>query len=87
MWCDMGGLMPTWADIVAIGAAVMSGAYTFGVMGQKVRSLEEKAMKAEDLERDFHDLTDRLIRLEVGMANVQTLLTEVRDTVRRSSRP
>ena len=44
-------------------------------------------MKAEDLERDFHDLTDRLIRLEVGMANVQTLLTEVRDTVRRSSRP
>ena len=67
--------MPTWADIVAIGAAVMSGAYTFGVMGQKVRSLEEKAMKAEDLERDF------------GMANVQTLLTEVRDTVRRSSRP
>jgi len=65
----------------------MSGAYTFGVMGQKVRSLEEKAMKAEDLERDFHDLTDRLIRLEVGMANVQTLLTEVRDTVRRSSRP
>ena len=65
----------------------MSGAYTFGVMGQKVRSLEEKAMKAEDLERDFHDLTDRLIRLEVGMANVQTLLTEVRDTIRRSSRP
>ena len=79
--------MPTWADIIAIGAAVISGAYTFGVMGQKVRSLEEKAMKAEDLERDFHDLTDRLIRLEVGMANVQTLLTEVRDTVRRSSRP
>jgi signal recognition particle GTPase len=79
--------MPTWADIIAIGAAVMSGAYTFGVMGQKVRSLEEKAMKAEDLERDFHDLTDRLIRLEVGMANVQTLLTEVRDTVRKSSRP
>ena len=65
----------------------MSGAYTFGGMGQKVRSLEEKATKAEDLERDFHDLTDRLIRLEVGMANVQQLLTEVRDTVRRSSRP
>ena len=86
MWCEMGGFMPTWADIIAIGAAVMSGAYTFGVMGQKVRSLEEKASKAEDLERDFHDLTDRLIRLEVGMANVQQLLTEVRDTVRRSSR-
>jgi len=78
--------MPTWADIVAIGLAVMSGAYTFGVMGQKVRTLEDKADRAEDLERDFHELTDRLIRLEVGMANVQQLLTEVRDTVRRSSR-
>jgi signal recognition particle GTPase len=83
----MGGIVPTWADVIAIGAAVMSGAYTFGVMGQKVRTLEEKADRAEDLERDFHELTDRLIRLEVGMANVQTLLTEVRDTIRRSSRP
>lgn len=87
MWCVMGGIVPTWADVIAIGAAVMSGAYTFGVMGQKVRTLEEKADRAEDLERDFHELTDRLIRLEVGMANVQTLLTEVRDTIRRSSRP
>ena len=61
---------------------MISGAYTYGVMGQKVRNLEEKAKDAEELARVFHDLTDRLTRLEVGMTNVEKLLTEVRDTIR-----
>jgi chromosome segregation ATPase len=76
------GSVPTWADIIAIGAAMISGAYTYGVMGQKVRNLEEKAKDAEELARDFHGLTDRLTRLEVGMTNVEALLREVRDTIR-----
>ena len=82
--------LPTWADIVAIGAAIVSGAYSYGVIGQKVKTLEtavkDHADRAIDLDRDFREVTDRLTRLEVGMTNVQSLLTEVRDTVRRTSR-
>jgi hypothetical protein len=75
--------VPTWADIIAIGLTMLSGAYTYGVLGQKVTALEEKARNAEELAHDFHDLTNRLTGLEVSMTNVETLLREVRDTVAR----
>jgi hypothetical protein len=78
----MGVAVPTWADIVAILSTVITGAYVFGTLGQRVRTLEEKADRAEDLERDFHELTSRLTRLEVGLENVQKMLEEVRNALR-----
>ena len=75
--------VPTWADIIAIGMTMLSGAYTYGVLGQKVTALEEKAKNAEALAQDFHDLTNRLTGLEVSMTNVENLLREVRDSVSR----
>ena len=63
----------------------MSGAYSFGVIGQKVKGLEsliaEKVERQDELERDFREVTDRLTRLETQMTNAVSLLTEVRNAV------
>lgn len=79
------GILPTWADIVAIGSALVSGAYSYGVIGQKVKDLEKTitatADRHDELDRDFREVSDRLTRLETQMTNAVSLLTEVRNAV------
>lgn len=63
----------------------MSAAYSFGVIGQKVKTLEREL----DDQKDAHDsltasatqMNQSVIRLEAGMANIQALLTEVRNAI------
>jgi hypothetical protein len=78
-------VLPTWADIVAIGSALVSGAYSFGVIGQKVKSLElaltERSKQSDELERDFRDVSSRLSGLEANMTSVLAMLSEVRSAV------
>lgn len=82
----MGATVPTWADIIAIATALGSGAYTFGVMGQRVKALEDKALKAEDLEHDFHELTNRFTGMEVTLKNLESMMSEIRTRIMQGPR-
>jgi len=79
------GAIPTWADIVALGGAALSAAYSWGVVGQKVKSLEDdlkEQKKAHDaLTASATQMSQSVVRLESGMASIEKLLTEVRNAV------
>lgn len=78
-------VLPTWADIISIGTAALSAAYSWGVIGQKVKGLEERlderSDRADDLEREFREITNRLSGLEANMTSALSLLAEVRSAV------
>ena len=78
-------VLPTWADIIAIGGAVLSAAYSWGVVGQKVKGLEDDLVeqkKAHDaLTISASQMSQSVARLEAGMINIEKLVTEVRNAV------
>ena len=78
-------VLPTWADIIAIGGAVLSAAYSWGVVGQKVNGLEAdlaEQKKAHDaLTASATQMSQSVARLEAGMTNIEKLVTEVRNAV------
>ena len=63
----------------------MSAAYSWGVVGQKVKSLEDdlkEQKKAHDaLTASATQMSQSVVRLESGMASIEKLLTEVRNAV------
>ena len=78
-------VVPTLADIIAIGGAVLSAAYSWGVVGQRVNGLEAdlaEQKKAHDaLTVSTTQLSQSVARLETGMSNIEKLVTEVRNAV------
>jgi biopolymer transport protein ExbB/TolQ len=74
--------MPTWADffavVVAIVSGLVSGAVSFGALNEKIKGLEEKAFRGEQLEEDFRDIVQRMARLEEGIKHTNEMLTEMR---------
>jgi hypothetical protein len=73
---------PSWTDLAAIVLAAISGVYTFGVMEQKIRTLEDKAKRSDTLERDVHVLSERMRGLEVSMRNVEQMLIDMKNELR-----
>jgi len=63
-------------DIVAIGVAVISSAFSYGALHQRVKTVEKTLDSV-----DIIDITTRLVRLEEGMKTANTILAEIRSAM------